>query len=125
MAMRFISTRLHGILDYAVGILLILSPFLFGFAIGGAAQWIPVVLGVTVIIYSLLTAYELGLSPKIPMAMHLRLDMIGGVLLTLSPWLFGFAHMVFWPHLVMGLFDIVTPLMTEREPSRPPARADV
>jgi hypothetical protein len=125
MVMQLISTRLHGILDYAVGLLLIVSPFLFGFAIGGAAQWIPVTIGVTVVIYSLLTDYELGLSPRIPMAMHLRLDMIGGVLLALSPWLFGFAHVVFWPHLLFGLIDIVTPLMTAREPSPPPVRADV
>jgi hypothetical protein len=83
------------------------------------------VIGVTIIIYSLLTDYELGLSPRIPMAMHLRLDMIGGFLLASSPWLFGFAPVVFWPHLALGLIDIVTPLVTAREPSRPPARADV
>ena len=30
--MRFIPTRIHGVLDYAVGVLLVAAPWLFGFA---------------------------------------------------------------------------------------------
>jgi hypothetical protein len=37
--MRFIPTRIHGFLDYAVGVLLIVVPWLFGFAAGGAETW--------------------------------------------------------------------------------------
>ena len=44
--MRFIPTKVHGALDYIVGIALIAAPWLFGFAgVGGAAVIIPVVLG--------------------------------------------------------------------------------
>jgi hypothetical protein len=35
--MRFISTKTHGVLDYLMGLFLILSPWIFGFANGGAA----------------------------------------------------------------------------------------
>ena len=36
--MRFIPTRLHGMADYATGLLLLAAPYLFGFADGDAAQ---------------------------------------------------------------------------------------
>ena len=35
-----ISTRIHGIIDYLTGALLIVAPFLFGFADGTVAQWL-------------------------------------------------------------------------------------
>lgn len=112
--MRFISTRLHGILDYGVGLLLILSPLLFGFAVGGPVQWLPIAIGFGIVAYSLLTDYELGLSPRLSMPLHLGLDLAGGALLAASPWLFGFAPIAFWPHLLFGLFSIGASLMTER-----------
>ena len=43
--MRFIPTKVHGILDYVVGALLAVSPWLFQFNRGGAETWIPVLLG--------------------------------------------------------------------------------
>lgn len=116
--MRIIPTRVHGYIDYLFGILLIASPWLFGFAVGGVAQWLPVVLGASVVLYSLLTDYELGLSPTIPMPVHLGIDVLGGILLAASPWLFGFADVVFWPHLVFGLVEIATALMTKTRPER-------
>src|SRR5690606_36891724 len=40
--MRFIPTKVHGILDYVVGAALIVAPWLFGYAgVGGAAVIIP------------------------------------------------------------------------------------
>ncbi|MDZ5695834.1 SPW repeat domain-containing protein [Chelativorans sp. M5D2P16] len=114
--MRFISTRTHGIADYLIGILLIIAPWLLGFANGGAAQWVPIILGLGLIAYSLLTDYELGVSAMIPMPIHLGLDIAGGAILAVSPWLFGFADTVFWPHLIVGLVEIAAGLTTRRVP---------
>lgn len=116
--MQVIPTRIHGVLDYVIGALLILAPWLFGFAAGGAETWVPVILGAGVILYSLLTDYELGMVRTIRMPVHLALDAAGGILLALSPWLFGFAELVFVPHLVVGLLEIGTAAMTERVPRR-------
>ena len=77
--MRFIPTKIHGYLDYMMGLLLIASPWLFDFADGGAKQWIPVILGVSAIIYSLMTDYELGASRTISMPTHLMLDLVSGI----------------------------------------------
>jgi hypothetical protein len=40
----------HSVVDYIVGILLILAPLLLGFADGTAAQWVPQVLGALVLL---------------------------------------------------------------------------
>lgn len=116
--MRFIPTRIHGVLDYAVGILLVALPWLLGFADGTAAQWVPVVLGLGAIGSALVTDYELGVVPLIPMPLHLALDAASGIVLAASPWLFGFADRVWVPHVVLGLTEIVVPLLTATTPPR-------
>lgn len=60
--MRFISTRVHGMMDYLMAILLMVAPWIFGFSDGGAAMWMPIILGAGVALYSLMTDYELGAS---------------------------------------------------------------
>lgn len=111
-----IPTRIHGMLDYLVGALLIVAPWVLGFADGTAAQWVPVILGVGAVVYSIFTDYELGLVRAIPMPVHLSLDFLSGVLLAASPWLFGFADRIYLPHLIVGLFEIVAAAMTQRSP---------
>ena len=115
--MKLIGTKTHGYLDYIVGALLIASPWIFGFDDGSAAQWIPVFLGAGAIFYSLLTDYEMGASPQISMRTHLTLDMASGLLLALSPWVFGFADLVWQPHLLFGILEIGVALMTRMVPS--------
>ena len=119
--MRFLPTRIHGAIDYLWGAVLLASPWVFGFADGGAAQWIIVVFGVGAFVYSALTEYELGLLRLLPMPLHLVLDGLGGALLAASPWLFGFADRVYWPHLVFGLFAVVASLITRTAPDLPAA----
>ncbi len=114
--MRVIPTRIHGMVDYLTGALLIIAPWLFGFADGGAEQWVPIVLGAGVILYSLATNYELGVMKVISMPMHLMLDIGGGAILAASPWLFGFADNIWWPHVIVGLFEIVAGVMTKTVP---------
>ncbi len=114
--MGYISTRMHGLADYGVGVLLIIAPYIFGFATGGIEQWLPMLLGLSVIVYSMLTRYEWGLLPIIGMPAHLALDIGGGLLLAVSPWLFGFADVVWAPHLIVGLIEIGTAAATSRQP---------
>ncbi len=110
--MKIISTKVHGVLDYMMGILLIATPWIFGFASNGWETWVPVVLGVSVILYSLMTTYELGLSDNISMRKHLILDIVSGVVLAASPWIFGFADIVYLPHLVLGIAEVGAGVLT-------------
>ena len=114
--MRFIPTRVHGILDYLVGVLLIFAPRIFGFENTGAASTVPVVLGVAALIYSLLTRYELGLIKVLPFKAHLAMDFASGVVLLVSPWAFGFSETVWVPHVIVGLLEIGAATMTRTVP---------
>jgi hypothetical protein len=117
--MRFIPTRVHGAIDYLTALVLIAAPWALGFGHeGGAQTWVPLVLGVAIAGMSLFTDYEWGVIPAIPMSTHLIVDLGGGVLLAASPWLFGFADRVWAPHVIVGLFEIGTALMTEWVPGR-------
>lgn len=114
--MRVIPTKVHGVLDYLSGLLLIASPWLFDFANGGAAQWVPILVGVTILLMSLVTDYELSAAKLVPMRTHLGLDVLSGALLAASPWLFGFAELVYWPHLLLGIAEIGAGLLTQQVP---------
>lgn len=114
--MRFIPTRIHGVIDYVVGLLLIAAPWLLGFAEGGAETWVPVILGAGTIIYSLMTDYELGLSPALNMKTHLTIDGVAGAFLLISPWLLGYADVVWVPHVLVGLLEIGAAFTTHLVP---------
>ncbi|WP_292290368.1 hypothetical protein [Marivita sp.] len=115
-----IDTRTHGIIDYVTGVLLIIAPYLFGFATGGVEQWLPQVIGVAIIAMSLITRYELSAAKVIPLKVHLGADIGSGILLAVSPWLFGFAALIWWPHLLVGLMEIVVASMTRRSTEAAP-----
>lgn len=119
--MRIIPTRVHGIIDYITGITLIGLPYLFdAWADGGAKVWLPMALGISTIVYSLITAYELGIVQLLPMPVHLIIDAVSGLLLAASPYLFGFANRIWVPYVVFGLFEIVVSLLTSRQPGALP-----
>src|SRR3954467_14616979 len=115
--MRFIPTRYHAPLDYIVGAVLITAPWLFSFSDIGAATAVSIVLGAGLILYSLFTNYELGVWKVAPMAVHNLIDIVAGLVLALSPWLFGFADdgAQFWaPFVVIGVAAIFLGLTTKQ-----------
>lgn len=114
--MRFISTRIHGVIDYLMGLFLIVSPWLFGFTDGTAAQWVLIILGLGALLYSFITDYELGLLKVIPMKAHLMIDLVSGIFLAASPWIFGFSEEVYLPHVLLGVAEIGASLMTKQHP---------
>jgi hypothetical protein len=83
---------------------------------------VPVLLGAVMLGYSICIDYELGVARLIPMRAHLALDLGGGALLALSPWLFRFSSVVRLPHLCLGLLGIALALRTRKRPSYLPPR---
>jgi hypothetical protein len=120
-AIRFIPTGIHAYFDYVGGIVLLAAPFIFGFFNGGgAAVIVPMVLGVGLILYSLLTNYELGIPGVkfIPMWVHLVFDFVAAAFLALSPFIFGFINRtpnVWLPHIVAGVGVILLVLVTQTQ----------
>jgi predicted membrane metal-binding protein len=114
---QFISTKMHGVADYLAGIVITASPWLFGFRdVGGAALFIPVVFGTLLTLMTIFTRHEMGLIKVVPMQVHLTLDMLTGFLLIVAPFLYGFYHNVFLPHLLLGLFLFGSALFTQHSP---------
>ncbi len=119
--MRFIETKTHGYIDYLFGIVLILLPIIMDWDLSRAESIVPMVIGAMTIIMALMTAYELGAAKAISMKTHLTIDLLSGVVLAASPWLFGFADVVYLPHLIAGIAEIGISLMTKTEPVSRPA----
>lgn len=128
MLARIIPTRVHAMMDYTVGILLIAAPWIFQFAgETSAGKWISIVVGIVLILTSSVTNYEGGfLSHVVPMRMHLVADAIIGIFLAVSPWLFGFADRgvnAWLPFLLIGLSEIGTAAVTNPMPGDRSLRA--
>src|SRR5579885_545364 len=118
--MKTISTYTHGILDYIIGIILILAPNIFGFeSLGGPAVSVARTIGVLVIVQALITKYELGLFPILSMRLHLFGDYVMSVILAASPWIWSFygrPNHVWLPHLIIGCVYFVITSMTRTAP---------
>jgi hypothetical protein len=121
MSYQFIPTKVHGALDYIVGLALIFAPMIFGFMdVGGPAVIIPMVLGVGLIVYSLFTKYEWGLVKVLGMPYHLIFDVVASIFLAASPFIFGFytqAPNVWMPHVVVGIAVILVVIFSKPQPA--------
>lgn len=131
--MPIFPTRTHAVLDYFGSVALILFPLLFMVNSGGraarteqgadivvtgasynTAAWVIMGAGIATLVVNLLTRHELGVRRLLPMEAHLAADGIIGLFLIASPWLLGFAHMVWWPHVLLGLAGLAFAARTER-----------
>lgn len=117
---RFLPTKVHGVLDYVVGLALILAPNIFQFSdVGGPAVFIPRLLGIVLIAYSFFTRYEWGLIKVISMPYHLIVDFLAALFLAFSPFLFGFSNHslnVWLPHVAVGIAVILVVAVSKTRP---------
>lgn len=98
--MKFLTPKIHGILDYAVIVVLFVAPTLFGFA--REAATVSYILGAAYVLMSLTTAYPLSLAKLIPFTVHGMIELILSPFLVAMPWLAGFSD-----HAASRLFYIV------------------
>lgn len=118
--MAIISTRIHGILDYATaGLMVVLA----GFAgWGSVLSWVLLAFAVTITAISLTTNYELGVFRILPMTAHLALDYLMGGLLLVAAFLAGSGAGWIQAVLVMlavaefGVALITNPVPAEQSP---------
>jgi len=88
--MKFITSTLHGVLDYLTCGLFLLAPTLFGFT--GTYATVCYILGAGYLVISLLTNMPLGAVKVLPFWLHGRLELVSGFVFLVSLWLFGFAE---------------------------------
>jgi hypothetical protein len=114
---------LHGLIEYAAGVLAIAAPFLFSFD-ADAAIWLSIAVGVIVLVVAASTAGPTSLVDQIPLAAHVTLDYVLALALIAIPFVAGFsdetAPTVFFIALGVAhlLITIGTRFRREPEPSR-------
>ncbi len=96
-----ISLRTHNVLEYGLGVFLVVCPFLFGFAGIAPAVNVFMISGIALIVYSLLTNYYYSLTRVIPLGTHMTLDAGLGILVILAPALFGYRDVLTDGHYVL------------------------
>lgn len=107
-----ITTKLHGYLDYMMGLFLIITSFLLSVSNTQASR-VLIVMGIGTIIYSVLTNYELGIWKVLPLKIHFGVDIISGLFfLMAAPWFFEVYVNGFWLFVGIGLVEIAVVLLT-------------
>src|ERR1700710_438637 len=112
--MKLISTKTHGILDYATVVVLYLLPRAF--------RWNRRVTGFLTFMaagllgYSAFTQYEFGIFRRLPMRGHLIFDAMSGLLMMVSPaFLRTRSPFVNTILIGLGLYEIAASIATESD----------
>ena len=120
MNLRFIPTRVHGMLDYVNGGALLAAPELLRTKDQPRAALVSRMAGGGTTASALTTDFELGAVKAIPVPTHLILDALSGTLLAGAPWLLGYAKggTRYWlPHAFVGAAEVLAAAATNTEPS--------
>jgi hypothetical protein len=120
MSLRFIPTRVHGVLDYVYGTALLAAPDLLQTKDEPQAALVSRLAGGGATASTLMTDFELGAVKAISMRTHLLFDAMSGVLLAAAPWLLGYARSGprYWlPHTFVGVAEVLAAMTTKTEPS--------
>ena len=80
----------HGVIEYAAGVLFIVAPFLFGFDSGGATA-VAILVGLAVLIVAATTEGRTSLIDVVPILAHVVFDFVLSGFLIAAPFLFGFS----------------------------------
>ncbi len=102
-----IPLRIHNVIDYLAGALLMIAPWLFAFSEIEVARTLFLIGGIALIAYSLLTHSYFSVFRAIPVGLHMTLDTILGLLFMLSPALFHYRGLLtdaqYVVHVVVGI----------------------
>jgi len=113
MIHRSIGAVSHGILDYALAIMLIIGPSVAGFA-GVKATW-AYIFGGLLFAMALLTRYPLGVVKVVGLALHGFVELLLIACVIAAPWFGSFTSGVTSPRFywMMGLLMLVLWALTD------------
>lgn len=118
---RFITKKIHALIDYPVALALIALPFLLG--LGGSnplAFWLSVGTGVAALVFTLFTDHQTGAFRVLPYRLHLTVDFLVGLTFLLAPMvlkLSGLDAYYFWANGAAVLFVVVSMHKSEEQPA--------
>ena len=94
--------KIHSFADYAISLLLIASPWLFGMRIEEMESKIMITVGLGVLLNNFTTNHKFGLAKMFRIKTHYKIDLFFGWFLFVSPFLYGFFAATLLPHLLFG-----------------------
>lgn len=86
--MAFLSPGAHGAIDYVIVAAFLAAPW--ALSLSGLPSALCDVLAALHLTLALCTAYPAGVAKAIPFAAHGWIELSAGVIVALSPWIFGF-----------------------------------
>jgi hypothetical protein len=93
---------MHHLVDYALGTLLLVGPWLFGFSESFTGMFVTILFGFGLLAASYLASGH-GFPRRVGYSAHLLGETVGGGLLIGAPWIFGFSAHAWVPHVVIGI----------------------
>src|SRR5947209_20324029 len=83
--------RMHAAIEPIAAIVLILSSWIFDFSSNGTAQAVTIIIGAIMLASGAMTDWRYSLMRVIPLRMHFMTDLVLGIVLIISPFIFGFS----------------------------------
>jgi hypothetical protein len=113
MIHRSIGAVSHGILDYALAILLLAAPSVVGFA-GIQSRW-AYIFGSVLLVMAILTRYPLGIVKIVGLGIHGFVELLLAICLIAAPWYGNFARGVLSRnfYVMIGLLMLVLWFITD------------
>ncbi|MDB5162735.1 MAG: hypothetical protein JWO54_808 [Candidatus Saccharibacteria bacterium] len=125
--MKLISTKVHTIIGLVVGVTLIFASSIFNFTDNTAASMVAMWVGIFIVLNELITTSPSSPLKLVPMKVHLILDIVTGIFLAVSPWLFNFADSdqpgQWVPHLIVGIMVAGYALVTSTDDAKENTRS--
>lgn len=118
MRRGLITLNMHAAIEPVAAIVLILSPWIFGFSANNTAKVVMIVIGAIMLISGALTDWRLSPVRLIPLRVHFMTDLLLGAVLILSPFIFGFSANGAATRfaVIFGALELVTALATRWDP---------
>jgi hypothetical protein len=110
-----IPLNAHAALEPLAAIVLIASPWIFGFDNVDTAKTLAIVIGAVMLLSGMMTRWRLSIVKLIPLTMHFATDLTLGALLVLSPFIFGFSDEGAATRfmIIAGALELLTALATD------------
>jgi SPW repeat-containing protein len=119
MRRGFIPVNTHAAIEPLAAVILIASPWIFGFSHVGSAKGVAIALGIVMLLSGSMTRWRFSVLKLIPLRIHFMTDLALGTLLVLSPFIFGFSHNGAATRfmIIAGVLEALTALSTRWDPA--------
>lgn len=108
MNIRFVTKRVHALIDYPVALNLTVTPFLLG--LDPLALWVSVATGIAAFMLTLFTDHQTGVIRVLPYWLHVAVDRLVGITFIVVPFVLGFQGLDAWYYWANGTAVLIVTL---------------